>query len=137
MRRILTIASTLLIVVAGWIYLFTGTPAWGPTFAPQNTNIVSIELSWGNTTRTNKDSNDIAQVLATMRKARQHAVAATPAYGLLTFYYMDGSTNRFFLEPADRFGALQFADKSNGYAISVNEMLDTFERVGLLEQNGK
>jgi hypothetical protein len=132
MRRVLSILLVIIIMVVAWAYLFTGTPPWGPTFTPKNTNVASIELSWIGKTRTIQDSNQCAEVLRSMSKARQFPVATTPAFGHLIFHYMDGTTNQFFLSPAGRFSALEIANKEEGYAISMDEMLRTFHKVGLL-----
>jgi hypothetical protein len=136
MRKTFTIIGVLLLLGASWFYLFTGTPPWGPAFTPANTNIVAIDLLWGGTTRTCRNSNQCATVIQTMSTARRYPIAATPAFGSITFYFEDGTTTQFFLEPAGRFNALEIANKSGGYAISMGEMLNTFENSGLLTKEG-
>jgi len=137
MRRALIILSVLVVVVGAWAYLFTGTPPWGPVFKPKDAVVTSIELSWLGTTRTIGASDQCAKVVQTMRKARQSLPPTSPSFGTLTLHYADGTTNRFFLEPSGRFSGLEFADESGGYAISMGEMLDTLESVGLLTTERK
>jgi hypothetical protein len=55
----------------------------------------------------------------------------------MTLYYADGTTNRFFLQPSGRHSGLEIAGESGGYAISMGEMLGTFESVGLLTKDQK
>jgi hypothetical protein len=117
------------------MYLFTGTPPWGPKLVIKNGAAASIELSWFGTNRTIRTSDQCAQVIQVMRKARQCPVPASPAFGTLTLYYADGTTNRFYLQPSGRFSGLEFVGSSGGYAVSMSEMLDTFERVGLLTKD--
>jgi hypothetical protein len=135
MRKVLIILLVLVVIVIAWIYLFTGTPPWGPKLKLKDTAVTSIELSWFGTNRTITASDQGAKVIQTMCKARQHHVATTPFLGNLTLFYADGTTNMFYLLPADRTAGLEISGKSGGYAISMGEMLRTFESVGLLTKN--
>jgi hypothetical protein len=137
MRRALIILSVLVVVVGAWAYLFTGTPPWGPAFKPKDAAVISIEVSWVGTTRTIEASEQCAEVIQTMRKARQSLPPTSPSFGTLTLHYADGTTNKFWLEPSGRFNGLEFADESGGYAISMGEMLGTLESVGLLTKKQK
>jgi hypothetical protein len=131
-RRAFKIVSVVVAVVAAWIYFFTGTPPFGSQLPLKNIPVTSIELFWGGTNRTVSASNQCVQVIHTVQRARQSAVVATPLFGSLTLHYADGTTNQFFLSPSGRFSGLEIANSSGGYAISMGEMLGTFESVGLL-----
>ena len=136
MRKALLILAVIVVVVIVWAYLFTGTPPWGPKFTPKDAAVSAIELSWLGTNRTIRASNQCADVLQTMRKARHSRAVATPFFGSLTLYYADGSTNLFYLCPSDRISGLQITGESGGcYVISLGQMLDTFQSVGLLTKD--
>lgn len=137
MRRALIILSVLAVVGVGWAYLFTGTPLWGPRLTLKDAAVTSIELSWLGSNRTIGTPGQFAQVIQTMRKARQSPVPLSPAFGTLTLHYADGTTNRFFLQPSSRHAGLDIVGESGGYAISMGEVLGTFERVGLLPKDQK
>jgi hypothetical protein len=137
MRRALIILLVLVVVGAAWIYFFTGTPPWGPKLTLKDAAVTSIELSWFGTNRTITASDRCAQVIQTMRKARQHHVATTPFFGTLTLFYADGTTNMFYLLQSDRFSGMEISSESGGYAISMDKMLRTFESVGLLTKDQK
>jgi hypothetical protein len=137
MRRALIILLVLVVVVVAWTYLFTGTPPWGPKLTLKDAAVTSIELSWFGTNRTIRASDQCAQVIQTLRKARQSPVPASPAFGTMTLHYTDGTTNRSFLQPSGRFSSLEISGESGGYAISMGEMLGTFESVGLLLKDHK
>jgi hypothetical protein len=137
MRRALIILLVLVVVGVVWIYLFTGTPPWGPKLTLKDTAISFIELTWVGTSRTIQASNQCAEVLQTMRQARQSPVPASPPFGSMTLYYADGTTNRFFLQPSGRLSGLEIVGDSGGYAISMHQMLSTFESVGLLTKDTK
>jgi hypothetical protein len=132
MRKALIILSVVIALGAAWIFLFTGTPLWGPKLKLQQTDVKSIDLWWVGTNRTISDSNQCASVVETMQKARSFPVAATPDFGFLTLNYKDGRTNRFYFSPAGRFSAMEISGQGAGYAISMDEMLHVFENVGLL-----
>ena len=121
------------VVVAGVTsaYLFIGTPHFGPKLTLKDAPVTSIELSMFSTNTVIKGSNECAQVLQTMRKARSGHVLTTPPLGSLTLYFADGTTNRFYLQPG-RFSQLDLVDQSGSHSISLGEMFDTLERVGLL-----
>lgn len=70
-----------------------------------------------------------------MRKARQSPVPANPPFGTLTLHYVDGTTNMFHLQPSGRISGLELVDQAGGYAISMGEMLNTFESVGLMKRD--
>jgi hypothetical protein len=125
------------LVGVAWTYFFTGTPPWGPKLTLKDAAVKSIELSWLGTNRTIQASNQCAEVLQTMRQARQSPAPLSPAFGILTLYYADGTTNRFFLQPSGRFSGLEIVGDSGGYAISMHRMLGTFESVGLLTKDTK
>lgn len=135
MRRVFIIL--LVLIIAGFVcaYFFTGTPLSGAKLTLKDSAIASIELDWFGTNRTISASNQIAHVIATMSKARQSRVPASPPFGSLIFQYADGTTNRFFLQPSGQLSGLEIVTESQGYAISMNEMLRTFEDVGLLKKN--
>lgn len=135
MRRALVIFSVIVAVVVVWAYLFTGTPPSGPRLTIKNGAISSIELYWLGTNRTIQASSQCAEVVETMCKARQHPVPASPAFGKITLHYADGTTNQFSLQPSGRFSGLEIVGDSAGYAISMGQMLDTFESVGLLTKD--
>jgi hypothetical protein len=137
MRKALVILSVLVVAGAVWAYLFTGTPPWGPRLPLKDAVVTSIELSWPVTKRSIRASSQCAEVIQTLRKARQSPVPLSPAFGTLTLYYADGTTNRVFLQPSGRFSALEIVGASGGYAISMGEMLRTFESVGLLTKEQK
>jgi hypothetical protein len=137
MRRALIILLVLVVVGVAWIYLFTGTPPWGPKLTLKDAAVTSIELSWFGTNRTIQASSQCAEVLQTMRQARQSPAVTTPPLGSLTLYYADGSTNMFYLSPSGRFSGLEIVGDSGGYAISMHRMLSTFESVGLLTKDTK
>jgi hypothetical protein len=137
MRRALIILLVLVLVGVAWIYLFTGTPPWGPKLTLKGGAVTSIELSWFGTNRTIQASSQCTEVLQTMRQARQSPVPTSPAFGTMTLYYADGTTNRFFLQPSGRFSGLEIVGDSGGYAISMHQMLGTFESVGLLTKDTK
>jgi hypothetical protein len=118
-----------------WDIFFAGTPPWGPKLQLNDTAVTSIELSWFGTNRNITASDECAKVIQTMCKARQHHVATTPPLETLTLFYADGTTNVFYLSPANRTAGLEISGKSGGYAISMGEMLRTFESVGLLTKN--
>jgi hypothetical protein len=122
----------MIVAVGAWIYFFTGTLPFGSKLALKNFPVTSIELFWFGTNRTISASNQCAQVIHTVQRARQSAVVATPLFGSLTLHYADGTTNQFFLSPSGRFSGLEIASSSGGYAISMGEMLGTFESVGLI-----
>lgn len=136
MRKASIIFSVVVIIGIGWVYLFTGTPPWGPKFTPKSTNVVSIELLWGGKLRATRDSKQCAEVLRTMSRARHCEVVGTPSFGYMIINYADGSTNQFFLSPSSRTSALQMAAHGEGYAISFHEMLEAFQKVGLLSEDG-
>jgi hypothetical protein len=137
MRRALIILLVLVAVVVTWAYLFAGTPPWGPRLTLKDTAVSSITLSWLGTNRTIQASNQCAEVLQTMRQARQSPPVTTPPLGSLTLYYADGSTNMFYLSPSGRFSGLEIVGDSGGYAISMHQMLSAFESVGLLTKDTK
>jgi hypothetical protein len=136
-KRALIIELVLVVVGVAWAYLFAGTPPWGPRLTLKAATVTSIELSWFNSNRTNGASDQCAQVIQTMRKARKNPVPLSPAFGTMTLRYADGTTNRFFLQPSGRLSGLEIADESGGYAISMGEMLRVFEHVGLLAKEHK
>lgn len=133
-KRVLIILLALVVVGGVWTYLFTGTPPWGPNLIIKDTAVAAIELSWIDTTQTVRSSDQCAKVLKAMRKARQSPVPTSPAFGTLTLYFADGTTNRFYLQPSGRFAGLEIVTESGGYAISTGEMLKAFENVGLLKK---
>ena len=135
MRKALIILLILVAVGVAWIFLFAGTPPWGPRLTLKDAAVSSIELSWLGTNRTIQASSQCAEVLQTMRQARQSPVPASPAFGTMTLYYADGTTNRFFLQPSGRFSSLGIVGDSGDYAISMHQMLGTFESVGLLTKD--
>ena len=136
MRKVLVILAVVVLVVIVWAYLFLGTPPWGPKFTPKDGVVSAIELYWLGTNRTIRASNQCADVIQTMRKARQSRAVGTPCFGSMTLYYADGTTNLFYLSPSDRFSGLQIAGESGGcYVVSMGQMLDTFESVGLLTKD--
>ncbi len=137
MRRALIILLALVVVGVTWIYLFTGTPPWGPKLTLKDAAVTSIELSWFGTNRTIQASGQCAEVLQIMRQARRSPVPTSPAFGTMTLFYADGTTNRFFLQPSGRFSGLEIVDDSGGYAISMHQMLGAFENVGLLTKDTK
>jgi hypothetical protein len=137
MRRALIILLAIVVIGSAWIYAFTGTPPWGPRLKLKDGAITSIELSWFGTNRTIQASSQCAEVLQTMRQARQSPVPASPAFGTMTLYYADGTTNRFVLQPSGRLSGLEIVGDSGGYAISMHQMLGTFESVGLLRKDAK
>lgn len=133
MRKALSVLVVVLIIGIAWIYLFTGSPWFGRKFTPKNADVVSIDLLRGGKIRSIRNSNQCAEVLRTMSRAPQYQVAATPAFGYMILYFADGTTNQFFLSPAGRFSALEIANREEGYAISIGEMLGVFRKVGLLD----
>jgi hypothetical protein len=137
MRKALVILSVFVVVIVAWAYLFAGTPPWGPRLTLKDTAILSIELTWVGTSRTIQASNQCDEVLQAMRQARQSPVPASPPFGSMTLYYADGTTNRFFLQPSGRLSGLEILGDSGGYAISMHQMLSTFESVGLLTKDTK
>jgi hypothetical protein len=137
MGRICLFLFVLLVVAGAWLHLFAGTPLSGPKLEIKDAAVASIELSWMGTKRTIRASNQCARVIQTLRKARQNPIALTPAFGTMTLYYADGTTNRFFLQPSGRFSSLEISGESGGYAISTGEILRTFADVGLLATNVK
>jgi hypothetical protein len=126
------ILSVVIALGIAWIVLFTGTPLWGTKLKLQLTDVKSIDLLWGGKSSTISDSNQCANVVRTMQKARSFPVAATPAFGFLTLNYTDGTTNRFYFSHAGRFSAMEISGQGGGYAISMDEMLRVFRRVRLL-----
>ena len=135
MRKALVILLVFVAVVGAWAYLFTGTPLWGPRLTLKATAVSGIELSWLGTNRTIRASSPCAEVLQTMCTARKGRAVTTPLFGSLTLYYADGTTNRVTLTPSDRFSGLQIVGEPGGYVVSTHQMLDTFERVGLLTKD--
>jgi hypothetical protein len=137
MRRASVILLVFVVVIIAWAYLFAGTPLWGPRLTLKDKVVSSVELTWLGTSRTIQASNQCAEVLQTMRQARQSPVPASPPFGSMTLYYADGTTNRFFLQPSGRLSGLEIVGDSGGYAISMHQMLSTFESVGLLTKDTK
>jgi hypothetical protein len=137
MRRALKILLVLVAGVVAWLWLFTGTPPWGARLPLRDAAVTSIDLTWFGANHTITASAQCGQVIQTMRKARQSPAPMTPGLGTLTLHYADGVTNQYYLEPSGRSSALAIGNKSGGYAISMDEMLGTFERVGLLPKNEK
>jgi hypothetical protein len=137
MRRALIILLVLVAVGVAWAYVFTGTPPWGPRLMLKDTPVSSIALSWLGTHRTIQASSQCAEVLQTMRQARQSPAVTTPPFGSLTLYFADDTTNVFDLSQSGRFSGLEIVGDSGGYAISMYRMLSTFESVGLLTKDTK
>jgi hypothetical protein len=137
MRRAWIILAVLVLAAVAWVYLFSGTPPWGPRLALKDTAVTSIELHWSGTNRTISSSDQCAQVIQVMRRARRSSVATTPPLGTLTLHYADGTTNMFYLSPSGRFSGLQVVGGSGGYVISMGEMLGTLEDAGLLTRDRK
>ena len=137
MRRSWRILLALALAGVAWVHIFTGTPVRGPQLALKDAPTMSIQLSWMGTHRTIRASDQCAQLIQTMRKARQSPVPLSPALGMLTLYYEDGTTNRISLQAAGRFSALEMVGESGGYAISTHELLGAFESVGLLTEGQK
>jgi len=137
MRTAWKIVLVLVLAGVAWAYFQTGTPRWGTKLTLKDATVTSIELYWSSAHRTITASNQCAQVIQIMRKARKRPSPLTPPFGSLTLYYADGTTNRFFLQPSDRSSGLQLIDKSGAYVISMGEMLGIFERVGLLTRDRK
>lgn len=131
MRKAFTVLFAVVFAVAVWFFLCTGTPRSGLRLTLKNIPVKSIELSWAGSNRMITASNDCTTVLQVMQKARQSQIPASPPFGSLTLNYADGTTNRFDIQPAGRFAAVELIDQSGGYAISMSEMLDTLEEVGL------
>lgn len=131
MRKAWKVLLVLLVAGVASAYLFIGTPRFGPTLALKDTPVTSIELSMFSTNRVITGSNECSQVLQTMRKARAGQVLTTPALGTLTLYFADGTTNRFYLQPG-RFSRLDLVNQSGSHSISLGQMFDTLERVGLV-----
>src|SRR5258708_29845517 len=87
-----TLVAFILVGIA-FTYFFVGTPRFGPKLVLKDTPVTSIELSMFSTNRTITGSNDCAQVLQTMRKARKGLVTTSPPLGNLTLFFADGTTN--------------------------------------------
>jgi len=139
MRKEWTIALILLALLAiAWVYSDTGTPPSGTKLSfKAGSSVTSIELRWQYTDRTITASNDCARVIQVMSEARQCPIPASPAFGLLTLHYTDGTTNLFHLQPSGRFSAMELVGESGGYAISMGRILETFEGAGLLTRDQK
>ena len=137
LRRTWLILAVLALIAIAWMYASTGTPLRGSRLALNDTTPTSIELAWIDTRRTIRASDQCAQLIQTMCKARQSPVPLSPALGMLTLYYEDGTTNRFSIQASGRFSALEMVGESGGYAISTHELLGAFESVGLLTEGQK
>jgi hypothetical protein len=135
MRKVLVILLIFILFGTTSAYLFTGTPVWGPKFTPKNTAVKTIELSWMGESRTIRNSDQCAEVLQMMRKARQYPVPTSPPFGSMILHYADGTTNKYFLQPSGRISSLEIVGESGGYAISMNQMLSVFKKVGLLAKD--
>ncbi|SRR5579862_4108235 len=99
-------------------------------------SVVVIELLWGGKTRSIQNSNQCAEVFQTLSQARQHQPALTPSFGFMIIGCADGTTNQYFLSPAaGLFSSLEIVTKQGGYAISMDEMVRTFKKVGLLDEH--
>lgn len=122
-----------MLVAAAWVFLFTGTPLFGPTLTLQEKPIASIEFSMFSIDRTITASNQCAQVLQVLRTSRQAGpVYTVPALATLTLHYEDGMTNRFYLQPAKRIGAVDLIDETGAHTISTRKMFQALQTVGLM-----
>src|SRR4051812_4442083 len=119
MRRAWIILLVLVLVGAAWVYFFTGTPPWGPRLALKDATTTSIDLLWFGTNRTITSSDQCAQVIRVMRKARRSPAVTTPIFGTLTLHHADGTTNTFCLSPSGRLSGLEIVGESGGYAIAM------------------
>jgi hypothetical protein len=138
MKRATTVfLLTLLLASIAWVYLFTGTPPWGQRLVIKDTAVTSIALHWVGTDRAITSSEQCAEVIRIMRKARQSPAPTTPAFGNLSLHYADGTTNTFYLSPSGRSWAMELAGESGDYAVSMGEMVGVLERVGLLRKDRK
>ncbi len=134
MRKSWTIAGAVILLAVVWGLAFTGTPLLGRRLTPKDTPVSCIEFSMS-TRREITASNACAEVLQTMRKARDGGpVHACPRLGTLVIHYADGTTNRFDFMPGHRFNRLDMVDISGSgmYSISTGEMFGRLESVGLL-----
>jgi hypothetical protein len=136
MRKALVIAVVVIFLVAVWGIAFTGTPLFGRKLVLKDAPVASIEFSMF-TRREITAPNLCAQVMQTMRSAKDGGpVHLCPPLGTLIIHYADGTTNRFEFMPGHRFNRLDMVDVSGSgmYSISMGEMFDTLERVGLNER---
>jgi hypothetical protein len=120
------------VVLLAWMSLFTGTPLFGPTLVLKNAPVASIELSMLSTNRAISASNQCAQVLQVLRTARAGPVLTTPCIGNLTVYYVDGTTNRYYLQPGSRIDGLDLVDATGSHTVSMSKLFRTFQTVGLV-----
>jgi hypothetical protein len=137
MRKACTIAGVVILLIVVWVIAFTGTPLFGRRLTLKGTPVSSIELSMS-TRREITASNACAEVLQTMRKARNGGpVHACPCLGNLVIHYADGTTNRFDFMPGHRVNRLDMVDISGSgmYSISMGEMFGMLESVGLLTKD--
>jgi hypothetical protein len=139
MRRTWKVLLVLVLVVLAFAaaffgYVLTGTPLFGPKLELKDIPIKSIELSMFSARRVITASNQCAQVIQTMRKAREGYVYTAVQVGTLTLCYTDGTTNMFYLQPGDRMNRLDLVNQSGSHSISLSEMFGVLRRVGLLDR---
>ena len=139
MRKRWKVLIVLLLLVFALGYVFTGTPLFGRKVPLREAPVSSIELSWS-TRREITASNLCSDVMHTLRKACDGGpVHACPIFGYLTVHYSDGTTNGFALMPGHRFNRMDLVDMSGSgmYSVSMGEMFQTLESVGLLTKDRK
>jgi hypothetical protein len=120
----------LVFALAAWLYFFTGTPPFGPKLTMKGTPISAIQLSMIATNRITA-SNQCARVIQTMCEAREDRVSAAPAFGILTLYYVDGTSNIFHLQLGSRLNELDLVGRAGSHAISKARMFSVLQSVGL------
>jgi hypothetical protein len=136
-RKVLITVGVVILLAAVWVFAFTGTPLSGRRLTLKDIPVSSIELSMS-TRREITGSNACAEVLQTMRKARDGGpVHLCTCLGRLVIRYSDGTTNRFDLMPGHRFNRLDMVDISGSgmYSISMGEMFGSLESAGLLTKD--